>query len=196
MEDKHESWARYLPYLRVVAEQAARRSAVAGLDPSSIAQTAVTEAWKSRKNFRGEGDEVFLAWMRGILANVVRTAVRNQIRRPQTIDLAELDATLSVCGDRIAVFARAVNNPLEELHLKERSLQLTLALDSLSTDHRNVLIARHFEDRSSAEIAAQLERSEAATRMLWVRALRALRRTCSDELSGAIGYVISDRDVT
>jgi RNA polymerase sigma-70 factor (ECF subfamily) len=188
MEHKHESWARYLPYLRTVAEQAARRAAIAGLDPSSIAQTAVVEAWKSRKNFRGEGDEVFLAWMRGILANVVRTAVRNQIRRPQTIDLAELDATLAVCGDRIAVFTQAVSNPLDELHLKERSLQLTLALDKLSTDHRDVLIARHFEDRSFAEIAVAMQRSEAATRMLWIRALRALRRTYGGERSREVEW--------
>jgi len=177
MEDKEESWDRYLPYLRVVAEQATRRSAIAGLDPSSIVQTAITEAWKSRKSFRGENDEVFLAWMRGILANVMRTAVRNQIRRPQTVDLAELDATLSVRGDRIAVFANSVGSPVEELQLKERSQQLTCALDQLSSDHRAVLIARHFEDRSFADIAAQMDRSEPATRMLWIRALRALRET-------------------
>ena len=176
MEDKQESWDRYLPYLRVVAEQATRRSAVAGLDPSSIAQTAVTEAWKSRKNFRGENDEVFLAWMRGILANVMRTAVRNQIRRPLTVDLAELDSTISAYGERIAVFANSLEGPDEALLLKERSLQLASALDQLSSDHREVLIARHFEDRSFAEIAAQMDRSEPATRMLWIRALQALRK--------------------
>ena len=177
MEDKQESWDRYLPYLRTVAEQATRRSAIAGLDPSSIAQTAVTEAWKSRKNFRGENDEVFLAWMRGILANVMRTAVRNQIRRPLTLDLAALDSELSVYGDRIAVFANSLASPDEALMLKERSLQLAAALDQLSSDHREVLIARHFEDQSFAEIAAQMDRSEAATRMLWIRALRALRQS-------------------
>ncbi|MCC6510750.1 MAG: sigma-70 family RNA polymerase sigma factor [Pirellulaceae bacterium] len=176
MDDKQESWDRYLPYLRVVAEQATRRSAIPGLDPSSIAQTAVTEAWKSRQNFRGESDEIFLAWMRGILANVMRTAVRNQIRRPQCLDLAELDETMTGCGDRIAVFAKSVANPLDELQLKERSLLLTQALDQLSSDHREVLQARHFEDRSFAEIAAQMNRSEAAIRMLWIRALRALRQ--------------------
>ena len=177
MEDKQESWDRYLPYLREVAERATRRSAIAGLDPSSIAQTAVTEAWKFRNNFRGENDEVFLAWMRGILANVMRTAVRNHIRRPQTVEWADLDTTLSICGDRIAVFASSVACPVKELELKERSLQLTLALDKLSSDHRDVLIARHFDDRSFADIAAQMNRSESATRMLWIRALRALRQT-------------------
>lgn len=177
MDDKEESWDRYLPYLRVVAEQATRRSAIKGLDPSSIAQTAVTEAWKSRQSFRGESDEVFLAWMRGILANVMRTAVRNQIRRPQSIDLAELEGTITDYEDRIAIFANSVANPLEELQMRERSLQLAQALDELSPDHRQVLVARHFEDRSFAEVSAQMNRSEAAIRMLWVRALRALRQS-------------------
>ncbi len=119
----------------------------------------------------------FLAWMRGILANVMRTAVRNQIRRPQTVDLATLDETLSGFGDRIAVFANSVVNPLDALQSKERALLLAQALDQLSADHRQVLIARHFEDRSFADIAAQMDRSEAAIRMLWVRALRALRQS-------------------
>ena len=176
MDDKDKSWDRYLPYLRVVAEQATRRSDIPGLDPSSIAQTAVTEAWKSRQNFRGESDEVFLAWMRGILANVMRTAVRNQIRRPQSLDLATLDEAMTGYGDRIAIFANSVINPVDALQLKERSLLLAQALDELSPDHRQVLLARHFEDRSFAEIAAQMSRSEAAIRMLWVRALRALRQ--------------------
>ena len=180
MEDKQESWDRYLPYLRTVAEQATRRSAVAGLDPSSIAQTAVTEAWKSRKSFRGENDEVFLAWMRGILANVMRTAVRNQIRRPLTVDLAGLDSAISDCGDRIAVFAKSVASPDQALLLKERSLQLAAALDQLASDHREVLIARHFEDRSFADIASKMNRSEPATRMLWIRALQALRQNYDD----------------
>ncbi len=176
MEDKQESWERYLPYLRVVAEQATRRAAVTGLDPSSIAQTAVAEAWKSRKNFRGGSDEVFLAWIRGILANVMRNEVRNQIRRPQTVDLSELDAAMSTYGERITVFANSVSGPDEALQQKERSLQLTHALDQLAPDYRDVLVARHFDDRSFADIAMQMNRSEAATRMLWIRALRALRQ--------------------
>jgi RNA polymerase sigma-70 factor, ECF subfamily len=180
MEDKQESWDRYLPYLRTVAEQATRRSAIAGLDPSSIAQIAVTEAWKSRMRFRGDNDEVFLAWMRGILANVMCTAVRNQIRRPLTVDLAEMESELSVCGNRITVFANSMASPDEAMLLKERSLQLANALDQLSSDHREVLIGRHFEDRSFADIASRMNRSEPATRMLWIRALRALRQNFGD----------------
>lgn len=175
MHNDHQSWARYLPYIRSIAEQAIRRSSMAGLDASSIAQTAVTEAWKSRKNFRGDSDEVFLAWMRGILANVMRSAIRKQIRRPQSIDLADFDTKVAEHGSRIAIFTSTVAGPVEQLALKERTERLTLALDQLSQDHRVVLIARHFEDRSFAEIGIEMNRSEAAARMLWIRALQALR---------------------
>lgn len=170
------AWESYLPYLRVIAEQATRRSAVPGLDPSSIAQTAIVEAWKSRGSFRGDNDEVFLAWMRGILSNVMRSAVRQQIRRPQSIDWNTLDAALATYGNRITVFANSIPDPVEALQANERALQLAAALEKLTSDHRTILIARHFEDRSFADIARQFDRSEAATRMLWVRALRALRQ--------------------
>ena len=175
MEDKPESWDRYLLYLRVVAERATRRTDLSGLDPSSIAQTAVTEAWKCRSNFRGEGEEVFLAWMRGILANVMRTAVRNQMRRPLSVDMNDLDSGLNQFGNRIVVFANSMGSPSDAMQTQERSLQLTSAINGLSADYQSVLIARHFEDRSFEEIAKAMDRSEPAIRMLWVRALRALR---------------------
>ncbi len=72
--------------------------------------------------------------------------------------------------------AQSSPSPLEQLQAQERELQLAAALEKLSAEHREVLIARHFEDRSFTEIARQLQRSEPAARMLWIRALRALRR--------------------
>jgi RNA polymerase sigma-70 factor, ECF subfamily len=182
MDDKLDSWDRYLPYLRVVAERATRRSDLAGLDPSSIAQTAVTEAWKCRGNFRGSGDELFLAWMRGILANVMRTAVRKQIRRPVSVDMNDLDSDLNRYGNRIVVFANSIVSPSDALQKKEHSLLLTETIARLEADYRAVLIERHFEERSFEEIAKTMGRSEPATRMLWVRALRALRKAITTRL--------------
>lgn len=181
MSNDQESWTRYLIYLQTVAEQTVRRVAVSGLDPSSIAQTALTEAWRSRTNFRGEGEEVFLAWLRGILGNVMRTAVRNQIRRPQTIDISSMDFTHTEGEGRITVFARPATSPVEELQRKERALLVVLALEKLSSDHREVLVARHFGEYSFLQIALQMNRTEAATRMLWVRALRSLRQIFLEE---------------
>ena len=180
MKDKskvdEDSWNRYLPYLRDIAARATRRTDMGGIDPSSIAQVAATEAWKSRGSFRGEGEEAFLAWMRGILANIVRATVRSHIRRPQCVDLRDVSVSSEYENNRrIAVFATSETCPVEALEKREQSMRLSQSLDQLSADHRQVLMARHYEDCSFAEIAEKMNRSEAATRMLWIRALQELR---------------------
>ena len=48
-------------------------------------------------------------------------------------------------------------------------------LAQLPDDYREVLIFRHLENLSHDEIAARMNRSPGAVRMLWVRALAALR---------------------
>ena len=58
----------------------------------------------------------------------------------------------------------------------EQSLLLAAALEKLPDDYRIVLTLRHIDGKSHEEIAQQIGRSPAATRMLWVRALEALKR--------------------
>jgi RNA polymerase sigma-70 factor (ECF subfamily) len=49
------------------------------------------------------------------------------------------------------------------------------ALSRLPEDMQQVLLGRHVDGRSHAEIAAALGRTEGAVRMLYLRALRRLR---------------------
>lgn len=57
----------------------------------------------------------------------------------------------------------------------EETLALAEALQRLPEDQRRVIELRHFEGKSHQQIAELLQRSPAAIRMLWVRALRNLR---------------------
>jgi RNA polymerase sigma factor (sigma-70 family) len=97
------------------------------------------------------------------------------------MDISTMDSTHHDSEGRITVFARPATSPLEELQRRERALLVVLALEKLSSDHREVLLARHFGEQSFSQIALQMNRSEAATRMLWVRALRALRQIFLEE---------------
>ena len=54
-------------------------------------------------------------------------------------------------------------------------MQLADVLAALPDDYREVIILRNLEGLSHAEIAQRLNRSPGAVRMLWVRALAALR---------------------
>jgi len=65
--------------------------------------------------------------------------------------------------------------------LAEQSLLLAAALDALPNDYRKGLLMRHFDNLSYAEIAKSLDRTESATRMIWVRALTKLRQTYAGE---------------
>ena len=55
-------------------------------------------------------------------------------------------------------------------------LRLAQALEQLPDEYRTVLVLRHMENKTHADIAEQLEKSPTATRMLWVRALAALKK--------------------
>jgi RNA polymerase sigma-70 factor, ECF subfamily len=179
MSDESRTWDRYLPYLRVVAAQAARQCQAGAIDPSSLAQESIAEAWRCRANFRGGSEETFLAWMRGILANRMKSTLRVQGRQP--LRYQDIDSTIDGIGhlwskltDSLAV------SPEEALLRSEQQVKLCRALESLAEDYRQVLLARHMEERSFREIAAEMNRTDAAVRMLWIRALQALRTAYGD----------------
>ncbi|MFG0256139.1 MAG: sigma factor-like helix-turn-helix DNA-binding protein, partial [Rhodopirellula sp. JB053] len=56
-----------------------------------------------------------------------------------------------------------------------RSVCVANALAELSEDHREVLLLRSIEGLSFPEVADQMDRSHGAVRMLWLRAIEALR---------------------
>ena len=48
-------------------------------------------------------------------------------------------------------------------------------LESLPDDYRQVIMMRNLQGLSHTEIATEMDRSERAIRMLWLRALKQLR---------------------
>jgi RNA polymerase sigma-70 factor, ECF subfamily len=70
---------------------------------------------------------------------------------------------------------------------------LLVALDSLAPDHRTVLRLRIIEGRTTREVAALTDRSQAAVRQLQVRALAALRAALGPELDSFTSGGTDDR---
>jgi RNA polymerase sigma-70 factor (ECF subfamily) len=58
----------------------------------------------------------------------------------------------------------------------------TRVLETLPSDYRQVIMLRNIEEMSHQEVALRLNRSVGAVRMLWVRALKALRDGMQDNL--------------
>ena len=66
-------------------------------------------------------------------------------------------------------------SPSGQAAASEQLLQLAEVLERLPDDYRQVILLRNIEELSHEEIAERMGRSVGAVRMLWIRALAALR---------------------
>ncbi len=76
-------------------------------------------------------------------------------------------------------------SPSRRMIRDELRRRVQAALDQLAPRDREILVMRHLEEMSAAEIAAILEISEGAVRVRLLRALARLRSLLDDEGSEA-----------
>ena len=111
---------------------------------------------------RGEGDgSTFRVWLFRIARNLVANERRHERRHPQT----GLEGVLDLS---------APDDPAARVEEREAVAQAWRAIDRLPDDRRRALVLRFVEEMSTAEIAAVLDRSEGAVRVLIHRALRSV----------------------
>lgn len=129
------------------------------------ADEIVQETWlvavRQMRSFRPQ-DGSFLAWLRGIAANVRRNQLRSEQRLSQRLasDGSELDD--AACREPIT-------------NDQERNEQIAAAFDGLSERQENVLRAKYFDGLSVAEIAGAWNESPKAIESLLSRARDAFR---------------------
>ena len=70
--------------------------------------------------------------------------------------------------------------PSGTLQQQHRVLVVADALARLPSDYRDVVMLRNFRGLSFREVAAKMQRSDGAVRMLWLRALQDLRSMMRD----------------
>jgi RNA polymerase sigma-70 factor (ECF subfamily) len=167
------------PWLKMLAERQIPRALRGKVDASDIAQQALVDAWRGQEQFRGKTHPERLAWLRVILTRAImrydrdllRTAKRGEGREKTLQSAIERD---SVMMEQLAVGKEPGPESIAEE--AEQTLLLAAALQELPEDYRNVLTLRHIDGLTHEEIAKRMDRSSAATRMLWVRALEALKK--------------------
>lgn len=147
---------------RLVLWCASRMSAAlrARMEPEDLAQETLLAVHRDFDAFAGQDRGTFYAWVFRIAENRIRDA-----------------------ADRVAAGKRqereipveAVTTPGTAAARREAVLRLAAAIERLPDDHRRVVRMRRFEERSYAEIAAELGRTETAARIVYCRALKALR---------------------
>lgn len=172
-----EQFRSYLLLLARMQLDARRRSKV---EASDVVQHTLLEAHAKQQQFVGDA-EGFAAWLRKALANNIRDALRKahrqkrDVTRERSLEAAveQSSAQLSVC------LAAAQSSPSRQAVRNEDLLRLSDALLELPEAQREAVVLHHLQGWTLTEVAAHLERTDAAAAGLLHRGLRRLRELMS-----------------
>lgn len=169
---KYEAWLRLLARNEIDSRFAGK------FDASDAVQQTLMEAWKGWEQFRGDAEPQRLAWLRQILAHQLAHLARHYAGTAKR-DVARevsIEQTLCQSAQRLdALLPASDASPSGMAVANEQRLHLAEVLERLPADYRLVILLRNVEEMSHEEIAERMQRSVGAVRMLWVRALAALR---------------------
>jgi RNA polymerase sigma-70 factor (ECF subfamily) len=175
--DLQASLDRYREYLRLLARLQLAPRLQAKLDPSDIVQETLLRAHERLPQFRGTTDAELAAWLRQILCNQLKDAIRKY--GPGTRDIAlerSLQAGIDQSSARLeALLAAKQSSAADHLLRQEELLQLADALERLPVDQRTALELQYFEDASVQAIAEEMGRTRAAVGGLLRRGMKRLR---------------------
>jgi RNA polymerase sigma-70 factor (ECF subfamily) len=179
-------FARYHPYLQVLAQAQLGRHLRAKCSASDLVQQTLLEAHRDFAAFQGQHEAELLAWLRRILAhNLFNEARRFGTRQRDTAREVSLDQVQAgLDHSSLALhhcLAGAAPSPSELAAAHESAARLADALARLPEDYQTVLLLRVFEQLPAEEVAERMQRSAGAVRMLQMRALTALRAELVDE---------------
>lgn len=170
----------FRPYLAAIARARHGGRLMGKVGESDLAQDALLEAHRHFASFRGNTIEEFAGWLRQIVVNTTGHALRDHLdAAKRNADREQPLAGLS------EVVAAADTSPSMRAVRLERSADIAAALARLPEDMQTVILGRHVDDLSYADLAEKLGRSEGAVRVLYTRALRRLREECGDDSSSS-----------
>lgn len=141
----------------------------AKLEPEDAAQEILLALHRSLGQFQGGDDRAFRAWL--------FTVAENRIR-----DLAEKAGALKRRTPE--PLRRSQTSPSRGAIRTEMAAKVREALTRLPEDYRRVIQLRRFEEMDTADVAKAMDRSANAVRVLYCRALQALREEMGEMPGG------------
>ena len=168
----------YRKFVKFLARSGLHHHLQGKADPSDLAQEVCIAAHGNMADFRGQTPEEFAGWLRGILSNVLAMHLRKYLGTQKRDPRLEqnLNASLvNASGFLQSKIAADVTSPSQHVARNEAFLQLAEALESLPEHYREVIVLRHVEGMSFADVAKSMDKSVDSVEKLWVRGLAKLR---------------------
>ena len=186
-EDDSLALARFRVYLISIAriQVASRPWLAAKLDASDLVQQTLVKAHDSREQFRGRTPGEAAAWLRQILARTLANELRalGQAKRDIGAERS-LEADTDASSRRVdAWLAADQTSPSGRAEWGERSAALAAAVEALPADQREVVLLKHCEGLTLAQLAERTGRTPAAVAGLLRRGLERLRHLLAGERS-------------
>ena len=174
------SLERYRNYLQLLARLHIDRRLEGRLDASDVVQEALLKAHAGMDEFRGQTEAQQGAWLRQILVNELHQALRKVLAAKRDLRLEKsLDVSLDQTSAHLENWLAAQqSSPSEQAVRNEELLGLADALADLrhaSAAQADAVELHHLKGCTVAEVAAALDRSEAAVASLLQRGLKNLR---------------------
>jgi RNA polymerase sigma-70 factor, ECF subfamily len=154
---------RVLAYVRVRMGRSLRSR----LDSRDILQATLLKSFQRFGEFQGSGAPALMAWLARIAEReILDRADYHQRARRSSLRETPIEGQNGLEARVTSVLSRMIRD--------ERAEKLATAMESLSDAHREIILLRKFQGLSFKEIAARLEKSDDACRMLLARALTSL----------------------
>ncbi len=158
------------------------------IDLDDVLQEAYAAAFQRVGGCRFEGPGAFYGWLETIALNKLKDEQRAQRSRKRDAGrvLSAAHASRPSYADLIHRLSSPDSTPSHRVAKSEAVAAVISSLAQLTAEQREVVRLRFLEEKSVAEVAARMKKSEAAIHMLCHRALKALR-----ELLDSITHYLS-----
>jgi RNA polymerase sigma-70 factor (ECF subfamily) len=173
---------RYRSALLLLARAQLARHQRLGLDASDLVHQTLLEAWRDRKQFRGDTDAQRFAWLRMILH---RTFLDEYDRRHAgKCDVARQVEVDELTGSFIRLdelLEAPQTSPSERAVRNEELTRLADALEKLLEDQREAVTLKHLAGLTLAQISERMGRTQAAVANLLYRGRIELKKRLAQE---------------
>lgn len=174
----------YRNYLRLMARLQLNRMLQSRVSPSDLVQESILVAKNAFVGFRGKTEPELLAWLRSVLAQRLIDTNRFHSAKQRDFNLERrIDDSLDQSSRQMRAFlTKEKDSPSRIACRREQEVILADALARLPEDYCEVIVLRHLESKSFAEVAETMQKSVPSVKSIWTRAMTRLRSELGAEI--------------